>query len=181
MPLRNGAARFGWPTRALHWLMAVLILGALPLGIYLSEIEPSLSTLWLFGLHKTVGITILSLAVLRVLWHRLSPPPAPIGGVPAWQAAAARWTHRALYALMFAVPLSGWFASSATGIDTVIFGRWTLPRIAPVSEAWEEAGFEVHEALTTLLIAVIALHVAGAVHRAAVRRDRTLRRMLRGG
>ena len=81
---------------------------------------------------------------------------------------------------MLAIPVTGWIGSSATGIDTVIFNRWTLPRIAPVSEAWEDAAFEVHETLVTLLVAVLALHVAGALHRALIRRDGTLRRMVRG-
>lgn len=172
----NGADRFGLVTRVLHWSTALLVLGTLPLGLYLAGAEIGLSTLWLFGLHKSIGIAVLGLALVRLVWHRLSPPPPPMASVPAWQVRAARWTHRVLYVLIVAMPVSGWVASSATGIDTVIFGGWTLPRIAPVSERWEEVGFAVHGALAAALLTLIALHMAGAVHR----RDGTLRRMLRG-
>ena len=74
------------------------------------------------------------------------------------------------------MPLSGWIASSATGIDTVIFNTFTLPRIAPVSERWAEVGFQVHGAIGFILAVLVFLHVAGAV----VRRDGTLSRMVRG-
>ena len=81
---------------------------------------------------------------------------------------------------MLAVPLSGWAYGSATGIDTVIFGRITLPPVAPVSPDWEAALVILHRTLAWSLLGLVALHVAGALERAAVRRDGTLRRMLTG-
>ena len=180
MAARNGADRFGWVTRALHWGTALAVLAALPLGLWISDMEPSLAALRYFGWHKTLGITVLALILLRIVWHRVSPPPPPIPSGTVWQDRAATFVHRAFYLLLLAMPLSGWIASSATGIDTVVFGRWTLPRIAPVSEAWEEAGFEIHETIASLLVVLIVLHVAGAAHRALIHRDGTLRRMVTG-
>ena len=78
------------------------------------------------------------------------------------------------------MPVSGWVANSAIGIDTVIFGGWTLPAIAPVSETWEEVGFAIHRLSAQGLIAVIVLHVGGALFHALVKRDGTLRQMVRG-
>lgn len=177
--LVNSAGGFGLVSRLIHWVMALALLGMLGLGTLLQNMQPGLANLWLYGLHKTIGITLLALVVLRGLWHRWSPPPAPIGGVPVWQMRAALWVHRALYLLMLAIPLSGWIASSATGIDVMFAERWVMPVLAPVSEAWENAGFAVHGALTKLLMALVVLHVAGALKRAWAG-DGTLRRMVTG-
>lgn len=186
MPRDAGAAEavapgFGLMTRALHWVMALGILGTAGLGAYVARMEVGLANLWLFGLHKTIGICLLALALVRIGWHRLVPPPGPLPGPPEWQMRLARGTHRALYGLMLAVPLSGWAYGSATGIDTVIFGRVTVPPIAPASPEWEAALVLLHRALAWTLLALVALHVAGALERAVVRRDGTLRRMLAGG
>lgn len=160
--------------------MAAGILGTLALGLYVAGMEPGLSNLWLYGLHKTCGITLLALALLRLGWHLGHPPPGPLPGPPAWMLAIARGTHRALYALMLAVPLSGWAYASATGLDVLVFGRMTLPAIAPVSEGWEDALHLLHIALTRLMLALILLHVAGALRRTLVERDGTLARMATG-
>ena len=176
---RNTPIRFGLATRLLHWGMAALIVALLVLGTILTSIQPNLSTLWLYGLHKTLGLTAFSLAVIRLIWHRISPPPHPLGPPAHWQKRLARATHLALYALMLAIPLSGWIASSATGLDVVILGQITLPQIAPVSDAWENTGFAIHGILTKLLMALLALHIAGAALR-GLKGDGTLRRITKG-
>jgi cytochrome b561 len=174
---RNSGQSFGLVTRLIHWAMALGVIGALALGSYIARMKVDLSNLWLFGLHKSIGLTLFALLALRLLWHALSPPPAPIASGTAWHGALARLTHRALYLLLVAVPLTGWIASSASGLDVVLFGRWTLPRIAPVSEAWQDGFFAAHGVLTKVLIGLVLLHVAGALRR----RDGTLRRMVWGG
>lgn len=167
-------------TRALHWLMAAGILATFALGAYVARMEVGLSNLWLFGLHKTIGISLLALAAIRLLWHRLRPPPGPLPGPPEWQMALARLTHKALYLLMFTVPLSGWAYASATGLDVLVFNRFILPPIAPVSELWEARLLLLHEILTWTLLALVALHVAGALKRGLISRDGTVARMIRG-
>lgn len=176
MGLRNDAGGYGAVTRALHWLMAAGVIATLPLGLYVARMEPALSTIWLYGLHKTLGMTLLALVVLRLHWHMVSPPPAPL---PGPLSGIARGAHRALYALLIVVPLAGWVASSATGIDTVIFGRVTVPAIAPASPGLEKAAFAVHRVGAWLLGALVVLHAAAAVWH-GLRGDGTLRRMIRG-
>lgn len=180
MRLGNRPDGFGPVTRLLHWGMAAGILGMLAFGLTLVRMKMSLATVWLFGLHKSVGLTLLALALLRLVWHRISPPPGPLGGVPPAQLALARWAHRVLYALMLAVPLSGWAGSAATGIDVVLFNTWTLPPILPPSEAAAKALLLLHHWLTWALMAVLVLHVAGALKRSVIGRDGTLRRMVLG-
>ncbi|MCB2126684.1 MAG: cytochrome b [Rhodobacteraceae bacterium] len=176
----DAARGFGRMTRVLHWAMAAGTLGTAGLGAYVARMEVGLGNLWLFGLHKTIGISLLALALLRIGWHRLAPPPGPLPGPPEWQMRLAHGTHRALYVLMCAVPVSGWAYGSATGIDTVIFGRVTVPPIAPVSPDWEAALVVLHRSLAWMFLALVALHVAGALERAVLRHDGTLRRMLAG-
>lgn len=180
MTWTNGPARFGRITRALHWTTAVLVLGQLGLGFWTARMAPGLGNLWLYGLHKSLGVLVLALVVLRLAWHRISPPPRPLGPPEAWDVRAARAVHRAFYALLVVQPLAGWAGSSATGIDVAVFGGLMLPPIAPVSQAWEAAAFALHAALGWVLVALALLHVAGALRRAAAG-DGTLRRMLHGG
>jgi len=178
MRLANTQTTFGAVTRAIHWVTAAVVLVALPMGLWLANSEISLSMLKYYGIHKTLGITAFTLTLMRMLWHRLSRPPAPLAhGVP-WQDVLARLVHRALYLLLILMPLSGWVASSASGIDTVIFGRWTLPAIAPVSEIWEGTGFLVHGIAGYALVVLLGLHLGGALFRAVIKRDGTLRRIL---
>lgn len=179
MVWRNGPAKFGLVSRLLHWLMAAGVLVMLALGSTLVRMEPGLANLWLYGLHKTIGILLLALVILRLIWHRISPPPPPIGALAAWEVRAARLAHGALYLLLVIIPLSGWSASSATGIDVMFLDRWTLPPLAPVSETWENAGFALHGIATKVLMALLVLHVAAALWRAFAG-DGTLRRMIRG-
>lgn len=174
MRLGNGPDRFGPISRALHWAMAVAILGMLGFGTYIANMTVNLSNLHLYGWHKSIGLTLLALVVIRLAWHRASPVPAPLPDTPL-RTGIARAVHGALYLLMIAVPLTGWVASSATGIEVQVWGL-TLPPIVTASETVEERWFALHGAGTKLLAALVVLHVAGAL----LRRDGTLGRMVRG-
>lgn len=176
---RNGPDSFGLISRILHWGMAILVLVMLALGLRISSMEPGLANLWLYALHKTLGMTVLALVLIRLVWHAVSPPPAPKGTPGTWEIRAAKAGHGALYALMIAIPVSGWIASSATGIDVMFADRWVLPAIAPVSEMWEARGFAAHGILTKLLFGLVTLHGLAALKR-EMDGDGTLTRMLRG-
>jgi cytochrome b561 len=178
MALRNGPDSFGLVTRVIHWTMALLILAMIALGLRLTSMEPGLSNLWLYGLHKTFGITLLALVVFRILWHVLSPPPAPIGP-PGRMRLFVRLWHWTLYALMIATPIAGWAGSSASGIDTVIFNRFTLPPLVEPNETSEFVWFILHEIFAKTLLGMVIVHVLGALKR-EMGGDGTLTRMIRG-
>lgn len=177
MALRNGPDSFGLVTRLIHWVMAALVIVMLALGLRLENMQPALSNLWLYSLHKSLGLIVLTLVILRLLWHRISPPPRPAGG--GWQGRLARIVHAALYLLLLAMPLSGWIASSASGLDILFFDRWVVPPVAPVSESIEARGFALHGAMGFALMALVGLHIAGALKR-EMEGEGTLRRMIRG-
>ena len=177
--LRNDPAHFGLISRVIHWTMAALILAMLVLGTILSQMQPGLANLWLYGLHKTGGFIALALVISRLIWHRISPPPAPIGPPTDWTNRAARLVHAATYILLVAIPMSGWIASSATGIDIMFADRWIVPPIAPVSESIDHWGFVLHGLMTKALMGLLVLHVLGALKR-GLAGDGTLRRMTSG-
>lgn len=161
----------------LHWLMAALILTALPLGLYMTELPLSPHKLKLYAWHKWLGITILGLACLRVAWrltHR--PPPLP-ASLPAWQRRAAAVSHALLYPLMLAVPLSGWLMSSAKGFPTVYLGLWQLPDLVAKDTLLAERLVELHFGLNALLLAVLVAHVGAALKHALIDRDGVFARM----
>jgi cytochrome b561 len=178
MALRNTSESFGVVTRMLHWGMALLVIAMLALGLRIASMEPGLSNLWLYGLHKTVGITLLGLVILRLLWHFASPPPAPIGQPGAGRLFVKAW-HWTLYLLLIAVPISGWAGSSASGIDTVFAGSITIPPLVEPNERAEFVWFILHEIFAKTLLGMVIVHMLAALKR-EMAGDGTLRRMLRG-
>jgi cytochrome b561 len=178
MALRNGPEEFGLVTRTLHWLMALLVVALFALGLRLTSMEPGLSNLWLYGLHKTMGFSLLVLVMVRILWHLMSRPPAPIGPPGRMRLFVKAW-HWTLYALMIATPIAGWAGSSATGIDVVVFNRFTLPPLVTPSERAELVWFILHEIFAKVLIGMAIVHALGALRR-EMAGDGTLTRMLRG-
>jgi cytochrome b561 len=178
MALRNSPAEFGLVTRVIHWGTMLLVISQLALGLRIADLQPGLATLWLYGLHKTLGIAVLALVLARIVWHIASPPPLPLGhrGAAFW---AARTAHWVFYALLIALPLTGWAGSAATGIDVVIAERWTLPPLVSASAEGEAFWFGLHDILTKVLIGLIIVHMLAALKR-EIEGDGTLTRMIRG-
>jgi len=154
-----------------------MILGSVALGLYMVELELSPQKLKLFSWHKWAGVTIFMLAVIRVLWRFVSPPP-PYPDMPAWQRMAAHATHGAIYVLIFAIPLSGWLMSSAFGFQTVYFGVFPIPDLLAKNKELAESLKELHEILNIVLWLLLLAHVAAALKHHYVDRDAVLYRML---
>jgi cytochrome b561 len=175
-PALAQATRYTGPAIALHWLLALGLLGTFSLGVYMTDLPFSPSRLKYYSWHKWAGVSILLLSFIRLGW-RLShrPPAAP--AMPAWQARAAHATHLLLYALFFAVPLLGWAYSSAAGFPVVWFGVLPLPDFVPVDKALAEAIKPWHGNAAWLMAALVLLHVAGALKHHVIDRDGLLQRM----
>jgi len=184
--LRNTTSGYGRVAILFHWTMAVLIFGMLGLGLYMHNqplTEPR--TFQLYQLHKSVGFVVLALAVLRLLWRLFNPSPKLPEGMHPLERIGAHLGHTGLYALLFALPVSGWLMVSASpwGIPTVLFNLLPVPHL-PVPEALgdqeqAEALFKIlHEYGAYLLIALIAVHVAAAFKHHLIARDDTLKRMV---
>ena len=161
---------------ALHWLLAVAIVATFMLGLYMHELPISPSRLKLYNWHKWAGISILALSALRLLWRLAHRPPADVP-MPAWQRRAAHITHLVLYALFFAVPLSGWAYSSAAGFPVVVFGVVPLPDFVPVDKALADTLKGLHKLFTLSLGVLVILHVLAALKHQLIDRDGVLARM----
>jgi cytochrome b561 len=138
-----------------------------------------LDRLVMMSRHKSVGITILGLAAIRIAWRWLDPPP-PEPPMPRWQLVAARLNHWALYGLLFALPLTGWLMSSAANRPASWFGFFQLPDLVAPDAGLQEILEEAHELLVNVLFALAGLHVAAALKHQFVDRNGLLLRMLPG-
>lgn len=163
---------------ALHWATALLIASAFAIGPYMVSLEFSPIKLKLFSYHKWVGVTVFLLALLRMAWRVFHPPPALPDRMPPWERLAAKAAHLALYALMLAVPLTGWLMSSAHGFQTVYLGLLPLPDLLARDRALAEGIELVHYVLNKTLLITALMHAAAALKHHFIDRDDVLRRML---
>ena len=163
---------------ALHWLIALLILAALPLGLYMTGLKLSPVKLKLYAYHKWLGITVALLAIARLAWRRHHPAPPPPPAMPAWQVQAATAIHHLLYLLMLLVPLVGWLMSSAKGFQTVYLGFIPVPDLLAKNEALGDLLAIIHASLAYLLAGLVAVHAAAALKHHLVDRDDVLTRIL---
>ena len=164
---------------AFHWLLALMILGSLGMGLYMTGLPFSPTRLKLYNWHKWAGMTILMLSAARLLWRLTHQPPAD-APMPAWQRLAAHGAHWALYALFFAVPLAGWAYSSAAGFPIVLYGVLPLPDWVAPNRELAEAIKPLHRWLAYALATVTTLHVAAALKHHFIDRDGLLHRMRPG-
>jgi cytochrome b561 len=178
MALWNTTRRWGAVAQLLHWLIVVLIVVQVTLALMADDLPLGMKKLALLARHKSVGITILMLAILRLAWRWFNPTPQLPPTLRSWEQTLARLTHFLLYALLFAMPLSGWLMSSARGFPVSWFGYFQLPDLVPKNHALYEALVTTHDSLAWVLGAVVALHVAAALKHHFMLRDDVLRRML---
>jgi len=163
--------------KGLHWLMAVMILGLLALGIYMSDLPLSPQKLTLYSWHKWFGVTVFLLVWLRLAWRVTHRPPALPETLSAPMRLAAHAGHAVLYALMIAIPVTGWLMSSAKGFQTVWFGVLPIPDLLGRDRELGDLLQQVHKLLNLLLMLTLAGHVLAALWHHFVLKDDTLRRM----
>jgi cytochrome b561 len=174
--MQSSPHRYTAPAIALHWLMAVGLIGAIGVGWYVSELPMSVQRLKLINWHKWAGIALLSLALIRIVW-RLTHQPPPEPPMPAWQAKAASAVHGLLYLLMLAVPLLGWAYSNAAGFPVVWFGVLPLPDFVGTDKALAETLKGLHKIAAWTLAGLILAHLGAALKHQFLDRDRLLARM----
>lgn len=163
---------------SLHWVVAALIVTAFSIGLIAVELPVSPQKLRLYSWHKWVGVSIALLMLVRLGWRWRHPPPALSPGMRRWERRAAAGTHALLYALLLAVPLSGWLMSSAAGFPVVYFGVLPLPDLVGKDKALADTLKLVHYALNKTLLLLVILHIAAALRHHLVNRNTVLTRML---
>lgn len=178
--LQASSDRYGVAAQFFHWLIVLLILVQFTLGRVAENLPAGFEKFVLMSRHKSLGITILALAMLRLAWRFLSRPPPPPQGLNPFLRWSGRVTHFMLYLLLFALPISGWLASSAANSPVSWWGWLTLPDLIGAGDSSFERLSGWHALMTRLLLVFAGLHVAAALLHHFYFKDNVLRRMLPG-
>jgi cytochrome b561 len=177
-PSPRAVATYDPGLRTIHWLMAALIFVALPLGVWASLLPGGSGTrIEILFFHKSIGVTVFGLIALRIVWRLIVGAPAyaePLGKVIR---VASRAGHLALYALMIAMPVSGYVASSAGGRAVPWFGLFELPRLVAKDRSLAVAASWAHLVFAWMLAFVLVVHLGAVVWHATIKRDSVLTRM----
>lgn len=179
-PTHARPERWGAVSQLFHWISALLIVALGALGLYMTELDSPVERIRVYALHKSLGITLLAIVLLRLSWRfaRRASAPGPIAGVSPWMHRAAGTGHTLLYAMMVLVPLTGWLLNSASGYPLQWFGRFNLPAIAGKDHDLHELAEDLHELGFWILVALVAGHVLAALYHHVFLGDGTLHRML---
>jgi cytochrome b561 len=180
--LTNTADRYGLVSRLLHWLMALMIFIMLGVGTYMADLDKGDPLRpQLFGMHKAVGVTLLMLAVLRILWIFAAGRPTPPRALQPKEILISKAVIGLLYLLMLLTPVAGYLMSNAAGAPVSYFGLFQLPAFIGKSGELREALGELHEILAYGILALVVLHVLGALKHRLLSKDPeadVLKRML---
>lgn len=180
--VRNSATAWGWPTKTLHWLGALMILVLLGHGWWMTHMVARPERLANYAWHAALGFDLLALTVLRLLWRWMNPVPELPPGLKRWERWAVRIGHFGLYALIFVISVTGWVVANTarTPITKDLFGI-SMPVIASGLERSVRDLFEgAHEVLAYGLAALVVVHVAGALRHHVIKGNDVLRRMTWG-
>lgn len=180
MAWRNTIEGYGRIARLLHWGMAVLVIGLLAVGLIMTGMPLNPDKLALYGWHKSIGITVLGLALVRLSWRWLNITPPLPGHTGRAQRLAANGAHCLLYVLLLAMPLSGWLMSSAAGFPVAVYGWFHMPDLVSADKELRLLSNTLHELGAYLFIALISLHIIAALYHHLIYKDSTLTRMLYG-
>lgn len=177
--IANAHVSYDPVAKTLHWLTALLVVAQFIVAWTMPAIHHGMKPVGLIQWHLVIGSSLLIVVVLRLAWRLTHRPPVPAAGLPGWQRATAAVTHWALYALLLAVPITGWLAASARPWTVRAFGVLPLPPLLP---AGAKIGFEIGDyhagSLAWALFGVAVLHLLAALYHRLALRDRVLSRML---
>jgi len=162
----------------LHWLIAACVLITAPVAIAMTRMAEGPSQDALYNFHKSLGVTIFVLMLLRLANRLIAGAPVADPGILPWQKTVSSIVHASLYVLLLAMPIVGYFANSLFGAPTLFVGLFDLPPIVAKNEPLATQFFTVHRWSGYLLIAIVLTHIAAALYHAFIRRDEVLKRML---
>jgi cytochrome b561 len=179
--LRSDTQQWGSVAKFFHWAIVLLIVVQGTIGLIMVDLPKRPAVIPLYDFHKSLGLTILALALLRLAWRAFDARPRDPADMPRWQVRAARLGHATLYGLLFAVPLSGWWFDSVTGLRPLTWFGWIpVPHLGAANPGAKAFAAELHETLFWLLVAVASGHATMALVHHFHHRDEVLRRMWPG-
>ena len=177
MTFRNTNRTWGSLTKAMHWIIVLLIINQWVIAERAEELK-GLAKLQALSWHKSFGMTILMLAIIRLVWRWMNPVPDLSNETRPWERMLAKVSHVLLYALLFAIPLTGWMMSSARNFPVSWFKLFQFPDLVAPADQTFRLMQDVHPLLFSALVIVALLHVAGALKHHFIDRNDVLKRML---
>lgn len=175
-PLPSRAPAYATLAITLHWMLAILIIGMTGLGWYMMSIEDDPGSAWYFNLHKSIGVVIVALVVVRLLWRLNHKPSALPASMPSWQLMASKIGHRLLYAAMLAMPFFGIVGTMLSEDDTQIFGL-LMPRMLHANHDMAEIFFNAHSITAWFFVSLIVAHALAGFKHLLVDKDGVFQRM----
>lgn len=164
--------------QSLHWLIVLLVLLQFVVGFYAQPLPLGIERLKLLTFHKSLGLTVFGLAILRLLWRLYTPAPKLPPDMQPMQRFLAHFSHVALYGLLFALPILGWLTSNASNLTVRWFYLFNLPNLVAPDRDLARITRELHDLGAWCLLLLVCLHVAAAFWHEFARHDGVLRRML---
>jgi cytochrome b561 len=177
MILRSSDRQWGSVAKFFHWIIALAILGNGTFGLLMDLASSPMQKINWLAVHKSIGLTVLALALLRILWRWSDRRPVE-EPVPRWQQLSARAVHGVLYVMIVAMPLSGWWFNSISGKPLQWFKLFNLPALVAENQDLKDFAHGVHEYLFWFLMLVLVTHVGAALKHHVFEKDNVLRRML---
>jgi cytochrome b561 len=177
MQLKNSEDHFGLVAILLHWIMALILIGLVILGLYMTSLPLSAQKLKLYGWHKEFGMLVLFLVMFRIVW-RLGNRLPSLHSLNLFERFAARAVHWAFYLFMFALPITGWLITSSAGLPVSFFGWFVIPTLIAPNDNLRPLLETIHEWLAYGLIALFSLHLLAALKHHFINKDDILRRMI---
>jgi cytochrome b561 len=178
MSFRNTTRSWGSLSKALHWIIVLLIINQWVIAERADALPNGLAKLQVLAWHKSFGITILMLAAIRLVWRVMNPTPDLTTETKPWERVLAKLSHLLLYALIFAMPLTGWMMSSARNFPVSWFKLFQLPDLVAPGEQTFHQMLDLHHLLFKVLVGVALLHIAGALKHHFLDKNDVLKRML---
>ncbi|WP_212626336.1 cytochrome b [Pseudomonas sp. PP3] len=179
MQLRNSTSRYGWVSIFMHWGVALVVFGLFALGLWMVGLD--YYSTWRKDapdLHKSIGLVLLGVMVLRVLWRFISPPPPTLTSYSRMTRLGAKFGHGFLYLSLFAVIVAGYLISTADGVGIPVFGLFEVPALVSGLPDQADTAGVIHFYLAWVLVIFSGLHALAALKHHFIDRDVTLKRML---
>lgn len=182
MNTTDNAKRYSTGAMIFHWVIAVAVIANWLIAESAHEAASRPEAMAIMGNHKALGMLILFLTIGRIIWRLTHPAPPYLSDVKPWERKLASTVYFIFYVLLIVMPLAGWLGNSYFGQSIDVFGIFTIPAL-PVAENPEKGGaiFDAHGAAGTVFLALIALHIAGALKHQFIDKDGEISRMLPWG
>ncbi len=175
--LKNTETRYGVIAKGFHWLLFLMLSFSIVAGNFLAAMPKGADKLQAAGMHKSFGVVLLALILARLLWRLVNVAPKEPDGTPVIQRTLARGMHWALYALMFAQPISGILMSQAAGYPVSAFGALELPMLLEKDASLAQFFRGAHGTIWILLVLAVIGHAGAALHHHFIRKDEVMKQM----